>query len=156
MHAQEDTTVIEGIHRITKDIDMRNDLKPVVLENEMFMEESTDGGGVLTAWMHKRQVLKLVEWVGLSSCVNVTEYYFHDGQLVFVTVEGSEYAYVDSLGAFDRRVQRTTMEARFHYHAGEVVKQEVSGSTRCGGPPSTEWATLFQERSIRLSHLFER
>jgi hypothetical protein len=152
--AQEDTAAVEAIHRIVKEINGLDKLQPKVLENEAFLDEMTDRGGVLTAWLRKGRVVLLMEWVGLSSCEQVTAYYFSGSELVFVEVKGSESAFIDSTGSFDHRVQRTTMEARFYFQRDEVLKAEMSGSTRCGGAPGTDGATAYRMRATKFVELF--
>ncbi len=154
-YAQEDSTAIEAIYGIVQEINKLDDLEPTVLENEAFLGEMTDRGGVLTAWSKNGRVVLLMEWVGLSSCEVVTQYYSNDQELVFVEVKGSESMYIDSTGTFDHRVQHPTMDARFYYQVDEVLKQEMSGSTRCGGAPEREWVAAYRMRAIKLVELFD-
>lgn len=154
--AQEDTAAVEAIHRIVKEINGLDKLQPKVLENEAFLDEMTDRGGVLTAWLRKGRVVLLMEWVGLSSCEQVTAYYFSGSELVFVEVKGAESAYIDSTGSFDHRVQHTTMENRFYYQGDTVVKSELTGSTGCAGTPVQEWAAEYRTRAYKYLKLFDR
>jgi hypothetical protein len=156
LHAQVDTSGIATVHQLVQEINSSKDYEVKTLENEEFLEHMTDGGGELTAWMRDGRVVKMVERVGLSSCTNVTEYYLHDSQLVFVFDQGSEWAYVDSTGSFDPTVQNITMEARLYFHDGKLIKSDLKGSTRCGGAPTEEWASVYQAEALRLTDLFMR
>ena len=145
-----------SIDAFVRDINREEDYETKTLENEEFLEQMTDGGGELTAWIRDGRVVKMTEWVGLSSCVNVTEYYLQDSQLVFISVQGSEWAYVDSTGSFDPAVQNVTMEARFYFDDNALIKSDLNGSTRCGGAPTKEWASVYQAAAMRLKALFMR
>ena len=103
-------------------------------------EYATDGGGQLTGYFKNGQLLKMVERIGLSSCVNTTEFYLQDNKLIFVYTQGKEFKYVDSLATFNSRIQTVTMECRFYFHNNKMIKSILTGSTRCGGQPSDSWA----------------
>ncbi|MGV9013675.1 MAG: hypothetical protein ACOH13_13870 [Flavobacteriales bacterium] len=156
LHAQEDTSEIGTIRRIVQEINTAKDYEVKTLDIEDLSDEMTDGGGELTAWMRNGRVVKMVEWLGLSSCVDITEYYLQDSQLVFVYEQGSESPYVDSIGSFDRTILDRTMEARFYFHDGKLIKSDLRGFTRCGGAPSKEWAVKCQREALRLKDLFTR
>jgi len=156
VHAQVDISRVAAKSLLVEEINKAKNYEVKTLENEEFFEQMTDGGGKLTAWIRNGLVVKLVEWVGLSSCVNVTEYYFHDSQLVLVSVQGSEWAYVESTGSFDYTVQVITMEARFYFHDGKLIKSDLKGSTRCAGVPTKEWAANYKTEALRLKDLFMR
>ena len=93
----------------------------------------TDGGGELKGFVKNGQLVKMVSWVGVSSCVYITGYYFDRGQLVFVHEQGLEFAYVDSTGSFDPAVQTVTMVNRLYFRNGGAAPVSQKGSTRCGG-----------------------
>lgn len=124
--------------------------------NDEFLEQMTDRGGMLTALMRDGELVKMIEHVGLSSCLNIAEYYFNDSQLVFVSIQGSEFAYVDSTASFDEGALKVTMEARFYFHENHLVKSDLRGSTRCGGAPTKEWASDYQAEATRLKALLMR
>ncbi len=142
--------------RRVQEINAGKDYEVRALENEEFLEQMTDGGGHLTGLMRNGALVKIVEWIGLSSCVNITEYYFENSQLVFVSSQGLEFAYVDSTASFDLDVQDVTMEARFYFHENNLVQADLEGSTRCGGAPTREWATVYQTDALRLKDLLMR
>lgn len=151
-----DSTYIRAIDRRVHEIDAGKDYGIKTLENEEFMEQMTDGGGELQGFVKKGQLVKISAWVGVSSCVYITEYYFEDSQLVFVSAQGLEFAYVDSTGSFDPGVQKVTMEGRFYYRKGDAAPELLKGSTRCGGAPTKEWAFVYLTEAKRLKDLLMR
>ena len=123
------------------------------IENEQFLQQMTDGGGDMTGYFHNGELVKIIERVGLSSCVNITEYYFDDSNLIFVYAIGREFLYVDSLAAFDASSQSTTMECRFYFNDGEVIHKILHGQTRCGGQLGTDWVIDFVPKATRYREL---
>jgi hypothetical protein len=154
--AQTDTSATTSIRRLVQEIDRSKDYEVRTLENEEFLTQMTDGGGELTGLTRNGQMIKMTERVGLSSCVNIAEYYFENTELVFVSVQGSEFAYVDSTASFDPGVQDLTMQAMFYYHEDYLLEADLKGSTRCGGAPTKEWATHYQIEANRLRELLRR
>lgn len=129
---------------------------PHHLKNEEFLERVTDGGGELKGFVKNGQLVKMVSWVGVSSCVYITEYYFDRGQLVFVQEQGLEFAYVDSTGSFNPTVQNITTEGRYYFRDGVAGPIVQKGSTRCGGAPSEERSARLSAEGKRLWNLLMR
>ena len=155
-NAQTDTSVTGAIRHVVQEVNRSKDYETRTLENEEFLEQMTDGGGDLTGLFRSGRLVKIIERIGLSSCVNITEYYFQNSQLVFASVQGREFAYVDSTASFDPGVQDVTLEARFYFHENNLVKADLKGSTRCGGAPTMEWAAVYQTEALRLKNLLMR
>ncbi|MBX2983709.1 MAG: hypothetical protein KF843_13610 [Flavobacteriales bacterium] len=153
INAQTNKIVTTAIDRVVQEINQSEDYEVRTLENDEFLEQMTDGGGELTGLMRNGQLVKMIEQVGLSSCVNVTEYYFENSQLAFISVQGSEFSYIDSTSSFDPRAQDVTMKANFYFHANKLIESELKGSTRCGGAPTKEWAAVYQTEALRLKGL---
>lgn len=153
-HAQIiDSTYILAVDRRVQAIDAAKDYETRTLVNEEFMEKMTDGGGELKGFLKDGQLVKMESWVGVSSCVFITKYYFDREQLVFVHLQGLEFAYVDSTGSFDPSTQNVTMEGRFYYRDGAVAAIDLKGSTRCSGAPTKEWAARYKVEVKRLKDL---
>ena len=156
VHAQIDSTYIVAVDRLVHEIDAARDFEVRTLENEEFLEQMTDGGGELKGFLKDGQLVKMESWVGVSSCVYITAYYFDRGQLVFVQEQGLEFAYVDSTGSFDPAVQNVTMEGRYYFRDGVAAPVFLKGSTRCGGAPSEERSARLSAEGKRLWNLLMR
>lgn len=152
-HAQIiDSTYILAVDRRVQEIDAAKYYDIRTLENEEFLEQMTDGGGELKGFVKNGQLVKIESWVGVSSCVFITEYYFDRGQLVFVQEQGLEFAYVDSTGSFDPDLQTVTMVNRLYFSKGGSAPVSQKGSTRCGGnsAPLKETIWMYQGRAKDL------
>lgn len=116
----------------------------------------TDNGGELTGYFKNGKLVKIVELIGLSSCVNITEYYLQDNKLIFAFIKRSESPYIDSLETFDRSKLIKTMECRFYYDDNKIIKTILNGATRCGGQPKKDWAKDYLENCLRDKKLLEK
>lgn len=155
-HAQMDSTYIVAVDHLVHEIDAGKDYELRTLENEEFLQQMTDGGGELNGFLKDGQLVKVEAWVGVSSCVYFTAYYFDRGQLVFVQEQGLEFAYVDSTGSFDPAVQNVTMEGRYYFRDGVGAPVDLKGFTRCGGAPTEERAAIHSAEGKRLKDLLMR
>ncbi len=133
--AQSGINKINEIRKIVAQINNDSGYLIRKLENEEFLEQITDNGGDLTGYFKNGQLIKIVEWIGLSSCVNITEYYLQDNKLIFAFTKGSESPYIDSLETFDHSKLIKTMECRFYFDNNKTIKTILNGATRCGGQP---------------------
>ena len=146
----QETTLIEATDLLIAEQDARLKADTTyvikILNNEQFLEQMTDGGGQLKGYFYNGQLVKIIEWIGLSSCVNITEYYLGGNQLVYAYTQGKETKYVDSTATFNSMVQTVTMECTYYYNNGKVIKSTYEGSTRCSGPPTADWSTNYLRR----------
>jgi hypothetical protein len=77
----------EKVNSIRKTVELINKdttYTKKILDNEQWMEHMTDGGGQLTGLLKNGHLVKIIEWVGLSSCISTSEFYLHNDSLVFV------------------------------------------------------------------------
>ena len=116
------------------------------LESDEFLEEGTDNGAELNGYFKDGKLVKIKEWIGLSSCFNTTEYYLQDGKLIFSYTKGSQSPYNDSTQTFDYDKLSMTMEYRFYFDKDKLIKSVLQGSSRCSGEPNNAMAkTVLQE-----------
>jgi hypothetical protein len=127
---------VEQIRKTVEQINKDSAYTKKTLDNEQWMGQMTDGGGQLTGYFKNGQLVKIVEWVGLSSCTSIYEYYFQDNIFIFVYGQEKVFAYVDSTDAFDYTKQTVRMECRFYFDNGKLIKSKFNGQTRCSNPPS--------------------
>jgi hypothetical protein len=139
-YSQENKTSIDKIRNAVEQINKDSGYSKKVLSNDEFLEETTDGGGELTGYFKNGQLVKIREWIGLSSCINITEYYLQSNKLIFTYTEGSEFAYNDSSESFDYKKSVRTMECRFYFENGKLIKSILKGESRCSGKPDAGWS----------------
>ncbi len=126
------------------------------LENEQFLEHMTDGGGALTGYFKNGKLVKLVERVGLSSCISIYEYYFENGQLIFVYRLEKVFPYDNESGLFDYTKQEVSMECRFYLVNGKLIRSKFSGEPRCGNQPSVADLERLLKDGKKYSALFKK
>jgi hypothetical protein len=120
------------------------------------MAQMTDGGGQVTGYFKNGQLVKMVEFIGLSSCVNITEYYVQDAKLIFAYTLGKEFLYVDSIATFNSSIQNLTMECRFYFKENKIIKSILKGQTRCSGKPIVDWTKDYLEETTRYRKLLTK
>jgi hypothetical protein len=76
-------TIVDEIKSRINQFDAIKFTDSVLLENEEFMQNPTDGGGSLTGYFHQEQLVKISEWIGLSYGIRQNDYYYDNGQLIF-------------------------------------------------------------------------
>lgn len=136
--AQTDSAVITNINRIVEQINKDTGFLIRTLESVQFPKQVTDGGHELTGYFKDGELVKMVEWVGLSSCVIEKEYFLQDNKLIFVRMEGKEFLYVDSLATFNSKIQNLTLQGIFYFNEDKEIKKSIEGQTRCGGIPGSK------------------
>ena len=149
--AQENS--IDKIRHVVEQINKDSGYSNKILNGEAFLEETTDGEGELTGYFKNGELVKIVEWIGLSSCINITEYYLQSGKLIFTYTEGKEFAYNDSLKTFNPQKQTVTMECRFYFENDELIKDIFKGQSRCSGKPKAEWSKTYLQECTRYQKL---
>ena len=154
--AQTDKTDINKIRKIVEQINKDSAYTIKKLDNEEFLEQMTDEGGELTGYFKNGLLVKIIEWIGLSSCIDITEYYLQDNKLIFTYTKGSEYSYNDTLETFDRSKLNMTMECRFYFDNNKVIKKILKGSTRCGGQATVDLAKNYLDECSRYKKLLTK
>jgi hypothetical protein len=127
---------VGSIRKTVDQINTDTAYKKKILVNEQWMEQMTDEGGALTGYFKNGQLLKIIEYVGLSSCTSIYEYYLQDTTLIFVYGQEKVFKYNESLNTFDPNIQTVAMECRFYFDKGKLIKSKVSGQPRCSDIPT--------------------
>lgn len=151
--AQKDSYKINKIRQAVHQINKDSGYSIRKLSEEDFLEEVPDNGGELTGYFKNGQLVKMIEWIGLSSCVNITEYYLQNGKLIFAYTNGSESPYIDSLQEFDHSKLNKAMECRFYFDNDKVLKKSIAGSTRCSGTPDDDLPKYYLDACSRYRTL---
>jgi hypothetical protein len=154
-YSQENNTGVENIRHIVEQVNQDSEYVKRVLNNEEFMEEATDGGGELTGYFKNGHLVKIMEWIGLSSCISVTEYYIQSHKLIFAYTQEKDFAYNANLNSFDSQKQVVTMECRFYFENDKLIKNIIKGESRCGGMPSKDWAKNYLDDCSRYEKLLK-
>jgi len=102
-------------------------LKKVVLENEEFLSNMTDGGGKLTGFYKNREIKKIYEWIGLSNGISIKEFYFDKGQLIFVYEKFDSFVFDDKKNEFDLTKTKTVFEGRYYFNNKKLFSRSTKG-----------------------------
>lgn len=113
-------------------INASKQLKKIDLYNEDFMEYRTDGGGQLTGYFEKDQLVKCVEWIGVSFGIWIREYYFKDNALFFAYEQEKKFQSVyDTSGEwmnFDTSLEPEIIyEGRYYFDTTQLIKKLTKG-----------------------------
>ncbi len=150
LSAQTKNDPIGLIRQQVQEINNKKDLKKRVFNGEDFLEHATDGGGELTCYLDQGKPVKIVEWIGLSSCIHITEYYIQNNHLIFAYTRGKEFEY---LTGSTTTTPKLTMECRFYFNQDKLIKYIPKGATRCGGAPGKEWSGNYLNECARYEKL---
>jgi hypothetical protein len=149
-------SAIDNIRKAVERINRDSGYLIKKLSGEEFLESMPDNGGELTGYFKKDKLVKIIEWIGLSSCVIITEYYIQGDKLIFTYTKGSESPYIDSLQRFDPGKLTMTMECRFYFENDKLLKKMTGGSTRCGGQPTATLAKDHLDQYSQYKELLEK
>src|SRR5258706_4258188 len=123
-------TKAELINTIRKDFQAINtdtSLKTKTLEDDEFLENTTDGGAELTGYYKRDSIVKIFEWIGLSYGNRTREFYFRKGWLFFVYEKFQSFVINDTTGEMDHSNVKTTFEGRYYFNNDKLIEQKTSG-----------------------------
>ena len=98
------------------------------------------GYGSLTGYYKNETLEKVVDYFESGDAVEITEYYYADGELVFVYQIYKEYQLDEEKDAEEQVVY----EGRFYLNKGEIIKEDVDGESELYLTPTGEyhWASI--------------
>ena len=118
----------EQIKMIRKKFEIINKdttLRKLTLENEEFLVNMTDGGGELTGFYKGKEIKKIYEWIGLSNGISIKEFYFDNGQLIFVYEKFDSYIFDDKKNEFDYTKTKTIFEGRYYFNDKKLFSKSA-------------------------------
>ncbi|SFD26588.1 hypothetical protein SAMN05518672_1011353 [Chitinophaga sp. CF118] len=127
--AQSKEEMIKSVRTEFQAINSDTTLKKVMLENEDFLGTMTDAGSLLTGFYKDRKIRKIVQWVGLSNGIEVREYYFKDGKVIFVYAEFKSFPYDEKLGGLNYMKTEITFEGRYYFNNDKLFDSVVAGAS---------------------------
>jgi hypothetical protein len=119
--------------------------KKVTLENDDFLGNMTDGGGELTGYFKGEQIKKIYQWIGLSNGNEITEFYFRNGQLIFVYEKFSAFVYDHKKEQQDLTKTETTFEGRYYFDKDKLIDRLTTGHNRFEDDNNNPEKILIQE-----------
>jgi hypothetical protein len=132
-------------------------LKKVTLENEEFLGENIgDGGGELTGFFKGKTIKKIHLWLGLSNGIEIKEYYFNDGQLIFVYEKFKTFGYDQKKGQMDYDKTTTTFEGRYYFNNQKLIDQKEKGQNRNDDERADPGKVLLAQANNHLNLLIKK
>lgn len=131
-------------------------LKKVVLENEEFLENMTDGGGELTGFYKGKEIKKIHEWIGLSNGISIKEFYFDNGQLIFVYEKFNSFIFDDKKNEFDHNKTKTIFEGRYYFNDRKLISKSTKGDKSVAAQDESTEKGLLERSSENLAMLNKR
>jgi hypothetical protein len=125
----------------------------VKLQNEEIRGEKTDGGEELTGYFDGDSIRKIYSWIGLSYGVKQYEYYFSNGQLIFVYETEKGFHVNDSLGSMDQTRLDLLFEGRYYLDKGKMIDRKTKGQKRFGEENSASFVQDMIARSKSLTKI---
>ena len=127
LSAQDSNGTVAGIRQTFAEINSYTNYRIVTIdESEQFLGHATDNGGSLKGYYKGDTLRKIIEWVGLSNRVVQNEYYFGNGQLLFVYSTDKQYRFDDKRGQFDYTSFSAISAARFYFNNGRLIESVFS------------------------------
>ena len=101
-------------------------LEKLVIEGEDFLEHTPDGGGELTGYFSKAQLVKVSEWIGLSYGIRQTDFYYDNVNLIFCYVREEHFQTKDSGINYNKTVP--VFEGRYYFKNDKLIQKKLNGS----------------------------
>jgi len=143
--------LIQKIKKINED----TTLQKVILTNEEFMPQMTDGGGELTGYFKKGKIQKITREIGLSYGIETYDYYFNEGQLVFIYEVLNGFVY-DSLKNMDHTKTEINFIGRYYFKNKKLIDSETTGHNRFENDDPDEETILLAETDECLNKILQK
>lgn len=134
-YCQSKDELVANIRKLYLEINDDHSLKKVILQNENFLPDATDGGCSLTGYFKENKICKMDVWVGLSYGVQQFHYYFENRKLIFVYETEENFPPVGNQGTLDYTKLKLAFEGRYYFSDGKVIDIKNKGQHRFGEEP---------------------
>jgi len=128
-------------------------LRKVVLDNEEFLENMTDGGGKLAGFYRNKEIKKIYEWIGLSNGISIKEFYFDNGQLIFVYEKFDSFVFDAKKNEFDFTKTKTVFEGRYYFSNKKLFNKSIKGNRALSTQDESTEESLVERANENLETL---
>ncbi len=129
--SQTEKESIDSIRSRFKWINEHTDFTITELNNEDYLEHMPDNGGQLKGYFINDTLYKIVEWLGPSYAIMITEYYLWNNDLIFVyDIEKNYNQIIDSTDGFigfDYSKTEIKYESRHYFVDGKEIRKLEKG-----------------------------
>ncbi len=127
LHAQTKLELTATIRKDFQEINNDRSLAKKTLDGEEFLENIPDGGAELTGYYKNNEIVKAVEWIGLSYGNRTREFYFKNEKLFFVYEKFQSFIIDDSTREMDHSNVKTTFEGRYYFNKDKLIEKKITG-----------------------------
>ena len=128
--AQSGPDFIKIVGKESRMIDSDSSMKKITLQNEDFLKNMPDGGGMMTGYFKNGQVKKIYVWVGLSYGTEIKEFYFRNNQLIFVYERFHSFPLDKASNELDYTKTEITFEGRYYFRQNKIISKVTKGHRR--------------------------
>lgn len=86
------------------------------------------GCGGIMAYYYQGNLVKIVDYYGHPESSEITEYYYKDGQLIFVYDELETFVYDTGVDGDHVGYTQDNYQGRFYFENGELINKDLQGS----------------------------
>jgi hypothetical protein len=151
--AQDISKKFPDVIKKVKDINSDSSFDRIILTNEEFMPQMTDGGGELIGYFRKGEIQKVTKNIGLSYGIETFDYYFSNGKLMFIYETLYGFVTNDSLGTLDQTKTELNFIGRYYFKNQKLVDSETTGHNRFERDDIDMEKTLLKETQENLLKL---
>lgn len=128
---------------------------PKVIDNA-YVTRATDNGIEVTGYFNVRDLKKITERVGLSSCMLTCNYYLQNGKPVCIQITADDWVYDEKQQSFRHDSVTRVMNYTFYFENYNLLQFTGTGSNRCNGKPNKEDAGDILLRFKRYVYLLKQ
>ena len=110
-----------------ENIDDMHKLDSIILENDEFLDEMTDGGGELIGYFLGQKLVKIISKIGFSYGIETSEYYFESSDLFFVRETLEVFQFDDSLGVLNYEETEVNYVGEYIFNNERLIDLETLG-----------------------------
>jgi hypothetical protein len=151
LQGQTSTATLTSIKRSFYQINSDTHLAKVIIGGEDFLDEQPDGGAELTGFFKNKSLVKIAEWIGISSGNRTKEYYFQNNHLIFVYAKFESFV-ITASGDLDKTKTKVSFEARYYFDKGRIILKKSHGNNTFD-PPAADLASDLNKDAEKYADL---
>jgi hypothetical protein len=129
-YAQDISEKYASVKKVVTEINNDKTLTNVVMTNDEFLSNRTDGGNELTGYYNGRELRKITIKNGLSDAIETFDYYFYNGTLVFIYEVRNGFVYDVKNQKYDYTKTEINFIGRYYFNKNKLIDSETTGHNR--------------------------
>lgn len=120
----------DSIDKVIAFIDNAKFSKKIVLENEEFQNQVTDGGGILEALYINNSLSKIEVNICVLNSIHLKKYYINNDELIYVSESFGTFFYDVANDSFNYSNLENKYLGKFYFSNGKLIDSEITGYNR--------------------------